>query len=66
MNIRKINHGRVNTVEANYKKQSKFKKANPIVWFIFLVFSRLIMKIKGRIKWDNKELKKRNKKDIYN
>ena len=24
MNIRKINHGRVNTVEANYKKQSKF------------------------------------------
>ena len=44
-------------------KQSKFKKANPIVWFIFFTFSRIFMKIKGRIKWDNKVLRQRNKKE---
>ena len=44
-------------------KQSKFKKANPIVWFIFLVFSRIFMKIKGRIKWNNKVLRQRNKNE---
>ena len=45
------------------KKQAKFKKANPIVWFIFSIFSYIFMRIKGRIKVDNKVLRKRNKKE---
>lgn len=50
-------------VKKKKEKQPKFKKSNPIVWFIFVIFSRIFMRIKGRIRWDNKALKKRNKKE---
>lgn len=47
----------------NKTKQKKFKKPNPIIWFIFFIASRIWMFISGRTKYEGNALRKRNKKE---
>lgn len=44
-------------------KTQKFKKANPLIYLLFVIVSRILMFFKTKIKYGRNDLKKRNKKE---